>query len=112
VGGCRNTIALKEGFGVRFAPLQFGSVADGTKNAFAAGAKVIHNAVSERLFGADDGQIDPFTLDQCQESIAVIGLQGNKGGKPADPRIPRGTEEPPHPEAFAQFPYDGMFAPA
>ncbi|MDB5684839.1 MAG: hypothetical protein JWM75_2537, partial [Sphingomonas bacterium] len=72
----------------------------------------IHQPVDQRLFGADDDQVDIPVAHESEHRFAVPVIQFDEFGMRSDSRIAGGGIEPVETRRLRQLPGQRMFAAA
>ena len=101
-------------FGEDFGAFKFSGIGLGAKNAEALLGKNVDNSLCQRIFRADDGQVDLSTAGQLQQGSDVVGLDrfiddlAFKGGS----CVAWGAVDLGDPGGLGQLPAQGMFPTA
>src|SRR5262249_19882494 len=74
--------------------------------------EMIDDALDERLLGADDGQADALLLDEGDEPVEVVDVQGDVAAVASGAGVTRGTIDPLDPFGLGQLPDQGVLATA
>ncbi len=89
----RNRVATHEFLRERLAALELRGRARGTEDRKAGVAQPIADARDERIFGADDDEVDLFALRERDHRIGVTGFHGREATRLPRDRVAAGRRE-------------------